>query len=111
MFQCIIRINLSMILVYILCLHLISWPLLGNINFSPVVKLRCIIIFIIYKVEKILKGSLDSILSPSRSCEHLNFWFSFFWPNIVCKKFVDNAKQCFAFTPQANFTAHNLNFG
>ena len=26
------------------------------------------------------------------------------------KKFVDNAQQCFAFTPQANFPAHILNF-
>ena len=26
------------------------------------------------------------------------------------KKFVNNAQQCFAFTPQANFPAHNLNF-
>ena len=25
-------------------------------------------------------------------------------------KFIDNAHQCFAFTPQANFPAHNLNF-
>ena len=25
-------------------------------------------------------------------------------------KFVDNTQQCFAFTPQANFPAHNLNF-
>ena len=25
-------------------------------------------------------------------------------------KFVDNAQQCFAFTPQANFPTHNLNF-
>ena len=24
--------------------------------------------------------------------------------------FVDNAQQCFAFTPQANFPTHNLNF-
>ena len=32
-----------------------------------------------FKVEKILKGSLDSISSPSRSCEHLNFLFSFFF--------------------------------
>ena len=31
------------------------------------------------KVEKILKGSLDSIPSPSRSCEHLNFLFLFFF--------------------------------
>jgi hypothetical protein len=26
------------------------------------------------------------------------------------QKFVDNPQQCFAFTPQANFPAHNLNF-
>ena len=26
------------------------------------------------------------------------------------QKFVDNAEQCFAFTPHANFPAHNLNF-
>jgi hypothetical protein len=26
------------------------------------------------------------------------------------KKFVDHAQQCFAFTPQTNFPAHNLNF-
>ena len=26
------------------------------------------------------------------------------------KQFVDNAQQCFAFTPHANFPAHNLNF-
>ena len=26
------------------------------------------------------------------------------------RKFVDNVQQCFVFTPQANFPAHNLNF-
>jgi hypothetical protein len=26
------------------------------------------------------------------------------------QKFVDNAQQCFTFTPQTNFPAHNLNF-
>ena len=26
------------------------------------------------------------------------------------KKFINNTQQCFAFKPQANFTAHNLNF-
>ena len=31
-------------------------------------------------------------------------------PLFEYKKFVDNAQQCFAFTPQANFPAHNLNF-
>ena len=30
---------------------------------------------------------------------------------IFCfQKFVDNAQQCFAFTPEANFPAHDLNF-
>jgi hypothetical protein len=30
---------------------------------------------------------------------------------MICfQKFVDNAQQCFAFTPQANFPVHNLNF-
>ena len=70
------------------------------------------------KVEKILKGSLDSVQSPSRSREHLNFLFLFFWTNIAgrcqhtfcTKEFVDNAQQCFAFTPRANFPARNLNF-
>ena len=36
-----------------------------------------------YKVEKILKNSLDSILSPSRSCEHFNFLFSFFGQTLL----------------------------
>ena len=30
--------------------------------------------------------------------------------NFLFSKFVDNAQQCFAFTPQANFPVHNLNF-
>ena len=51
------------------------------------------------KVEKIVKASLDSIQSPSRHHEHLNFCSYFFRQNIA----VDNAQQCFAFTPQANF--------
>ena len=29
--------------------------------------------------------------------------------NFWKQKFVENAQQCFAFTPQANFPAHNLN--
>ena len=37
------------------------------------------------KVEKILKGSMDLISSPSRSHEHLNFLFLFF-----------GAKHCWA---------------
>ena len=76
----------------------------------------------IIKVKKILKGSLDSIPSPSPSVKIqimggevclrykgktllgvVNKLFCF-------QKFVDNTQQCFAFTPQANFPAHNLNF-
>jgi hypothetical protein len=30
--------------------------------------------------------------------------------NFGIQKFVDNAQQCFASTPQANFPANNLNF-
>ena len=73
------------------------------------------------KIEKILKGSLDSILSLSTlvkiqimdgkiclRCKGetllgvLNF--------LKTKKFVDNNQQCFASPPQANFPAHDLNF-
>ena len=68
------------------------------------------------KVEKTLKGSLDSISSPSASVKIQ------IMGGKVClkckgktllgenKKFVDTPQQCFAFTPQANFPAHNLNF-
>ena len=73
-----------------------------------------------FKVEKILKGSLDSIPSPSVKIQImgggslLEVWRQ----NITgcCQQtfcfqnFVDNTQQCFAFTPQANFPAHNLNF-
>ena len=67
------------------------------------------------KVENILKVSLDSIPSPSPLVKiQIMGWKK----NIVgpCKQtfeykiFVDNAQQCFAFTPQANFPAHSLNF-
>ena len=59
------------------------------------------------KVKNILRGSLDSIQSPS-PLEKIqlfggNVYFCF-------QKFVDNPQQCFAFTPQGNFPAHNLNF-
>ena len=30
--------------------------------------------------------------------------------HLKIQKFVDNAQQCFAFTPQANFPARDLNF-
>ena len=35
------------------------------------------------KVENILKGNMDSISSPSRIHEHLNFLFLFFRQNIA----------------------------
>ena len=71
------------------------------------------------KLEKILKDSLDLIPSPSPSVKIQiiggNYWQelgkkllddvnNFF----VFKSFV--AQQCFDFTPQDNFPAHNLNF-
>ena len=73
------------------------------------------------KVEKILKGNPDLILSPSslvkiqitgrKVC--LRHKAKHCWAlstNFFFQKFVDNTNQCFAFTPQANFPAHNLNF-
>ena len=74
------------------------------------------------KVENILKGSLDSIPSPSPSVKtqmmggkvcmrckgkallgDVNKLFCF-------QKFVNNAQQYFSLLPQANFPANNLNF-
>ena len=72
------------------------------------------------KVEKILKGSLDLIPSPSVKIQIMG--------NKVCmrcrgktllvvvmqtfqnKKFVDITQQCFFLLTQANFPANNLNF-
>ena len=77
---------------------------------------------VICKVEKILKGSLDLIPSPSPSVKIQimggkvclrskgKSLLGFVNKRLKTKKFVDNAKQCFANTPQANFPAHNLNF-
>ena len=64
----------------------IKWNKFTNLGFS--------------KVQKVLKGSLDSIPSPSPSAKQTFFF----------QKFVDNSQQCFAFPPQANFPAYNLNF-
>ena len=64
----------------------------------------------IYKVKKILKGSLDSISSPSPSVK-IQIWAKkFAWSvkakhcwalltNYCIQKFVDNIQQWFAFTP------------
>ena len=66
----------------------------------------------------VLKCSLDSFTSSENS----NYWreslHEVIRQNIAgwclqtfgIQKFVDNAQQCFAFTPQANFPAHYLNF-
>ena len=60
------------------------------------------------KVEKILKGSLNLIPSPSPSLKIQ------IMGNKVClkciQKFVDNLQQWFVFTPQANFLANIFNF-
>ena len=56
------------------------------------------------KVEMILKGRRDSIPSPSRSRKHLIFFLIFFSSKNCW------TQQCFAFTPQANVPAYNLNF-
>ena len=74
-----------------------------------------------WKVKKILKGSLDLIQSPSPSvkiqiiCRKVCLrWKGKTLLGVVNKlcfqKFVDNTQQCFAFMPQVNFPAHNLNF-
>ena len=60
----------------------------------------------LFKVEKVLKGSLDLIQAPSVKIQIMGGKFA--WG--VNKKFVYNTQQWFAFTPQANFPAHNLNF-
>ena len=68
-----------------------------------------------YTVEKILKGILDSIPSPSPSvriqimggkvCLRQNIAGSFCF-----QKFVDITQQCLAILSQVNFPENNLNF-
>ena len=67
-----------------------------------------------------MKGSFDSIPLPSvkiqimggklcSKCKGKTLLGS--CQQTFCfQKFVDNAQQCFAFTPQSNFPAHDLNF-
>ena len=73
------------------------------------------------KIEKNLKGSLDSIPSPSPSvkiqimggkvCLSCKAKTLLGIVNKVLKhNFVDITQQCFALLPQVNFPAHNLNF-
>ena len=78
------------------------------------------------KVEKILKGRLDLIPSPSPSvksqimgrkvclrCKAKDCWglsTNFWKQKVENKKFVDINQQCFALLSQVNFPANNLNF-
>ena len=64
------------------------------------------------KVEKILKGSLDSIPSPSPSVK-IQFMVGIAGhcqQTFGNKKFVYITQQCFALLPQVNFPDNNLNF-
>ena len=76
-----------------------------------------------FKVEKILKGSLDSISSPSPSvkiqimggkvclrCKGKTL-LGVVNKLLKIKKFVDITQQCFALLSQVNFPANNLNYG
>ena len=67
------------------------------------------------KVEKILKGSLNSISSPSPSLkiQIMDRKFAYGVKAKHCLAMSTNllfSKVCFALTLQANFPAHNLNF-
>ena len=71
----------------------------------------CTDIFWLSKVEKILKGSLGLIQSPSPSVKIQ------ITGRIVCLRCngktllgVDITQQCFALLPQVNFPTNNLNF-
>ena len=75
-----------------------------------------------FKAEIVLKSSLDSIPSPLPSVKILimsgKVCFEVIMQKIAgcCQQtfclqmFVDKARQCFAFTPQANFPTNILNF-
>ena len=58
------------------------------------------LIDLVSKVENILKGSLDSILSLVGCCQQ----------TFENKKFVDITQQCFALLPYEKFPANDLNF-
>ena len=63
------------------------------------------------KVEKVLKGSLDLIPSPSPSMK-IQIMGGKISLGCKGKKLlgVDNSQKCFAFISQANFPTHYLNF-
>ena len=64
------------------------------------------------KVEKISKGSLDSIPSLSVKIQIMGgkFCLRSKGKTFENKKFVDITRQCFALLPQVDFPANNLNF-
>ena len=71
------------------------------------------------KVEKILKGNLDSISSPSVKIQIMggNVCLRYKGKTLLGgvnklenKKFVDTTQQCFALLPQVNFPVNNLTF-
>ena len=59
------------------------------------------------KLEKILKGCLDSIPSPLPS---VKIQIQIIGGKVKNKKFVDTTQQCFGSLPQVNFPVNNLNF-
>ena len=68
-----------------------------------------------FKVEFFLKGSLESIPSPSPSLkiQIMGVKAKHCWrllTNFQKEQFVDITQQCFAFLPRVNVPAHNLNF-
>ena len=65
------------------------------------------------KVGKILKGSLDSIPSPSVKIQIMGGKVCLRCKGktlLLKKKFVDITQQCLALLPQVNFPTNNLNF-
>ena len=65
------------------------------------------------KVEKILKGNLDSISSPSVKIQIMGGKVCLRCKGKTLLGVVNKllkTQQCFALLPQVNFPAHNLNF-
>ena len=60
----------------------------------------CVSLKVAWILSHHLQGVVNIFVSIAGRCQKI----------LMNKKFVDNAKQCFAFTPQANFATHNLNF-
>ena len=92
----------AMICVMILCIHIywIFYNYIWNLLSSPQENSFW------FKVEKIYVDSLVLIPSASPSVK-----IQIIGGKVFCfQKFVYNAQQCFAFTPQADFPSYNLNF-